>query len=183
MPTNENLYCTWSYRKSLPPALRGALLELDHFVRALCSAATSELILVAPYLSSAGLESLRAPIARSAQRGAWIRLVTGDLDRRNGPNQKALRTLVTGIDGQMIKRRLRVLTATEKLPALIHAKLILADQKQGYLGSANLSQSALDRNFELGVALSPAQVKSLHALLALLEARGLVRGFSSPFFS
>lgn len=170
----DTLYCTWSYRKSLPPALRGTFLELDHFVRTLCSSAKSELILVAPYLSSAGLESLRAPIARSAQQGAWVRLVTDDLDRRNGPNQKALRTLLSGDDGAIIKTRLRVLTATEKLPALIHAKIILADHKQGYLGSANLSQSAMDRNFELGVALVPAQVRSLYALLAILESRGLV---------
>ena len=132
MPLDDTLYCTWSYRKSLPPALRGALLELDHFVRALCSAATSELILVAPYLSSAGLESLRAPIARSAQQGAWIRLITADLDRRNGPNQKALRTLIDGDEGSLIKTRLRVLTATERLPELIHAKIILTDRKQGW---------------------------------------------------
>lgn len=175
MALNETLFCTWSYRKSLPPSLRGALLELDHFVRTVCSAARSDLILVAPYLSSAGLESLRSPIARSAQQGAWIRLVTGDLDQRNGANQKALRSLVSGKDGEIIKGRLRVLTATEKLPALIHAKIILADQKQGYLGSANLSRSALDRNFELGVALSTAQVKSLHSLISLLEARGLLQ--------
>jgi phosphatidylserine/phosphatidylglycerophosphate/cardiolipin synthase-like enzyme len=174
MPSPEPLCCTWSYRKSLPPSLRGTLLELDHFVRALCSSAKSELILVAPYLSSAGLESLRAPIARSAQQGAWIRLVTGNLDRRNSLNQKALRTLIGGEDGAIIKGRLRVLTATEKLPALIHAKIILADQEHGYLGSANLSQSALDRNFEMGVALRPGQVRSLHSLLSLLEARGLV---------
>lgn len=182
MPLDDTLYCTWSYRKSLPPALRGALLELDHFVRALCSAATSELILVAPYLSSAGLESLRAPIARSAQQGAWIRLVTSDLDRRNSPNAKALRALVLGEDGEIIKRRLRVLTATDKLPVLIHAKIIIADQKQGYLGSANLSRSALDRNFELGVALSRAQVRSVDSLLSLLEARSLITDSATKLF-
>ncbi len=174
MSAGDNLYCTWAYRKSLPPSLRSNLRELDHFVRTLCSSATSELILVAPYLSSAGLEALRGPIARSVQRGAWVRLVTDGLDQRNGANQRALRTLIAGEDGAIIKRRLRILTATEKLPALIHAKIILVDQKQGYLGSANLSQSALDRNFELGVSLALAQVKSLNSLLALMESRGLV---------
>jgi hypothetical protein len=128
---NDNLYCTWAYRKSLPPALRSSLRELDHFVRSLCSSATSDLILVAPYLSSAGLEALRGPIARSVQRGAWVRLVTSDLEERRGANRRALQALIDGEDGTIIKQRLRILTATEKLPALIHAKIILADQKQG----------------------------------------------------
>ncbi len=171
---NDNLYCTWAYRKSLPPALRSSFRELDHFVRTLCASATCDLVLVAPYLSSAGLESLRAPIARSVQRGAWVRLVTGDLNQRTGVNRRALRALVEGEDGAIIKQRLRILTATEKLPALIHAKIILADEKQGYLGSANLSRNALGKNFELGVSLSLPQLRSLHSLLALLESRGMI---------
>jgi phosphatidylserine/phosphatidylglycerophosphate/cardiolipin synthase-like enzyme len=174
-PTQKSaLFCTWTHRQSLPAALRSQLHDLDHFVRLLCSSATTNLFLVAPYLSSAGLEGLRAPIATSAQRGAWIRLVTGNLDHQNGANRRAVKTLVEGNEGALIHRRLRILTATEKLPALIHAKIILADQKQGYLGSANLSQSAMDRNFELGVALPPEQVRSLQSLLSFFEARGLI---------
>lgn len=177
MPATQTsaLYCTWTYRQSLPPGLRSQLRDLDHFVRLLCSSAATQLFLVAPYLSSAGLDALRAPIATSAQRGAWIRLVTGNLDHRNRANRRALATLVEGSEGAIIRRQLRILTATDKLPALIHAKIILADGKQGYLGSANLSQSALDRNFELGVALQPAQVRSLHSLLSFFEAQGLIK--------
>ncbi len=171
---NSGLFCTWAHRQTLPPGLRTQLGDLDHFVRLLCSSATANLFLVAPYLSSAGLEALRAPIATSAQRGAWIRLVTGNLDDRNGANRRAVQTLVEGPEGALIRTRLRVLTATDKLPALIHAKIVLADHKQGYLGSANLSQSAMDHNFELGVALPPEQVRSLQALLSFFEAQGLI---------
>jgi phosphatidylserine/phosphatidylglycerophosphate/cardiolipin synthase-like enzyme len=113
-------------------------------------------------------------MAVSAQKGAWIRLLTSNLEENNGANQRALNALVEGDEGALIRNRLRILTATDKLPALIHAKIILVDHKRGYLGSANFSQSALDRNFELGVALSPNQVRSLESLLAFFEAQGLI---------
>ncbi|MGZ5528415.1 MAG: phospholipase D-like domain-containing protein [Limisphaerales bacterium] len=181
MPNTEHssLYCTWAYRQSLTPALRSQFKDLDHFLRLLCSSANSNLFLVAPYLSAAGLDSLRGSIATSAQKGAWIRLVTGNLDHRNGANRRAIKHLLNGDEGALIQTKLRVLTATERLPALIHAKIILSDQRRGYLGSANLSQSALDHNFELGASLPPAQVRSLHSLLSLLESRGMISDRSS----
>lgn len=169
----STVYCTWSYRQSLPPSLRSKFQDLDHFVRTLCSSAKTHLLLVAPYLSPAGLSALRGPIAVSVVRGAWVRLLTGNLERPNGLNRRALRALVSGDDGAIVSNRLRILTGTETLPALIHAKIILSDQK-GYLGSANFSQGGMDSNFELGVALSKAQVVGLERLLAFFEAQGSI---------
>lgn len=46
--------------------------------------------------------------------------------------------------------------------AALHAKLIAADQRVALLGSANLTDKALDRNLEIGVVLrEPAAVRSL----------------------
>lgn len=168
------LFCTWSYRQSLPPAIRSNFRDLDHFVRSLCASACEQLFLVAPYLSPAGLESLQNAIATSASRGAWIRLLTGDLDESSGWNRRALSVLVGGDEGHVIRKRLRVLTGTSLLPDLIHAKIALSDSTAGYLGSANFSQSAMERNFELGIALDGAQVKSLTSLFAFLEAQGFI---------
>jgi cardiolipin synthase len=175
------VYCTWIYRESLPPATRDQFRDLDHFVRQLCSSATKQLFLVAPYLGCAGLESLRPAIATAAQNGAWIRLLTSDLNQNNRANRRALNTLVDGNEGALIQNKLRILTATDKLPALVHAKIILVDHARGYLGSANLSQSALDQNFELGVALSENQVRSLESLLAYFESQGLISDITEGF--
>jgi phosphatidylserine/phosphatidylglycerophosphate/cardiolipin synthase-like enzyme len=171
---NNPVYCTWVYRESLPPATRDQFRDLDHFVRQLCASATKQLFLVAPYLSCAGLELLRPAIATSAQNGAWIRLLTSHLNQNSGANRRALNTLLNGNEGALIRNKLRILVATDKLPALVHAKIILVDHARGYLGSANLSQSALDQNFELGVALSENQVRSLESLLAYFESQGLI---------
>lgn len=172
--TQQSVFCTWSYRDSLPQATRGHFRDLDYFIRVLCSSAESQLFLVAPYLSSSGMKSLKDSIAKSVQNGAWVRLVTGELEGDASLNKRAIRALVSGREGSIIKSRLRVLTPTKGMPALLHAKIILCDKREGYLGSANFSQSALDKNFELGVALGTTQVRALERLLNFFESQNLL---------
>jgi phosphatidylserine/phosphatidylglycerophosphate/cardiolipin synthase-like enzyme len=132
------------------------------------------------------MAALRGAIAVSARQGAWIRLVTGDLANPEGMNRQALGVLVNGVEGGLIRQRIRVLTASAKFPALLHAKIVVADGERGYLGSANISGRALDENFEVGTALVKDQARALDGLVAYLEAQGLlidrteaVFGFSS----
>ena len=120
------------------------------------------------------MKALRDSIAKSVQNGAWVRLVTGDLEAAQSLNSRAIRTLVSGREGSIIKSRLRVLTPTKGMPSLLHAKMTLCDKRQGYLGSANFSQNALDKNFELGVALGSPQVRGLERLLNYFESQNLL---------
>ena len=174
MPDEARIYCTWSYRSLLPPETRSRFRDLDQFVRSLCSSATEQIFLVAPYLSPMGMQSLRSCLATSAQRGAWIRLLTTSLEHPDSWNRKAITALIEGEDGGLVRNRLRVLAPSKSLPALIHAKIILVDHCRGYLGSANLSQSAMDSNLELGLSLDPNQVSALESLISLLEAQSLI---------
>jgi phosphatidylserine/phosphatidylglycerophosphate/cardiolipin synthase-like enzyme len=131
-------------------------------------------MLVAPYASPAGMGGLKDALATSAQRGAWIRFVIGDLDDANGWNRRALEFLVEGQEGALIRERLRVLTPGPVIPVLFHAKVIAVDQDRGYLGSANLSWRGMEQNFEVGVSLTKTQAKSIDDLIAYWEARGLL---------
>src|ERR1044071_568415 len=172
--STNTIYCTWSYRSKLPPSTRSQFQDLDHFLRTLCSSARSQLFLVAPYLSPTGLKTLRNSIANSVQNGAWVRLITGDLTDEAGFNRRAIKALVSGEEGAIIRPRLRILAGSASMPELLHAKIILCDNTKGYLGSANLSQSALDKNFEVGVALASGQVRALERLFSVFEAQGLI---------
>lgn len=168
------IYCTWSHRESLPPALKSRFRDLDHFLREIIASATSRLLIAAPYLSPAGMAALQPSIATAAQQGAWIRLITGDLEDANGWNRRAIRSLLNGAEGEIIRRRFRVLAARGETPVLLHAKVIVADGTRAYLGSANISLGALERNLELGVALEPAQAQTLEQLVSFLEGQGLL---------
>lgn len=175
MPTTvPPLYCTWSHRETLPPGLRTRFRDLDHFLRELIASATSSLLIAAPYLSPAGMKALQPSIATAAQQGAWIRLVTGGLDDPSGWNCRAIRSLMSGEEGKIVRRRFRVLAARGETPVLLHAKVIVADGARAYLGSANISLGALEKNLELGVALEAAQAETLEQLVSFLEAQGLL---------
>ena len=124
------------------------------------------------------MKSLRNSIAKSVQSGAWVRLITGDLSDEDGFNRRAIQALVSGDEGAIIRPRLRILSGSDSMPELLHAKIILCDNIQGYLGSANLSQSALNKNFEVGVALASGQVRSLERLFSFFEAQGFIEDCS-----
>lgn len=176
------LYCTWSYRDRLPPTLHNRLRDLDHFLRELIVSARSRILIVAPYLSAAGAVSLRSALAVSSQNGVWIKLVTSDVDDREGWNQRAIRELTYGEEGTIIRQRIRILTDTSAAPAFFHAKVIVVDGERGYLGSANLSWSGLSNNFEIGTALAPSQAETLDRLFSVFEADGILEDRSSALF-
>lgn len=115
---------------------------------------------------------LRSAIAVSAQRGAWVLLVTSGLDENEGLNRNAVSILLEGSDGTLIRNRLRVLKSTKSLSGLFHAKFVLVDRQRGYLGSANLSVNGLERNLELGTSLSADEARTLDDLVTYLEATG-----------
>jgi hypothetical protein len=50
-------------------------------------------------------------------------LVTGDFEDSARPNRQALTALLEGQAGDIIRKRLRVLTGARRFPVLLHAKL------------------------------------------------------------
>jgi phosphatidylserine/phosphatidylglycerophosphate/cardiolipin synthase-like enzyme len=51
---------------------------------------------------------------------------------------------------------------------------MVIDGQRGYLGSANLSFAGLERNFEVGIALSGTQSDALDRLLTYFESANLL---------
>lgn len=165
---------TSAHRARLPRHIQARIRDLDSYLSDVLAAAVEGLLIVSPYLGPAGMEILRGPIAAAAQRGVWIRLVTSDLDEIDGMNRRALAVLLEGWEGAIIRQRLRLLSGGRQFPVLLHAKIVVADGRYGYLGSANLSARAFNENFEVGAPLSSAQARTLADLVAYLEAEGLL---------
>jgi phosphatidylserine/phosphatidylglycerophosphate/cardiolipin synthase-like enzyme len=168
------IYCTWSHRELLPPGLQGRFRDLDQFLRDLVVSAEASVLLVAPYLSSLGMQALRGSLAAAAQRGVWIRLVTDASATSRKRNSEAINTLVADNEGRLVRPRLRVLSASSRLPVLFHAKFAVIDGIRGYLGSANLSFAGFEQNFEIGTGLAREQAEALDSLVSYLESINLV---------
>jgi phosphatidylserine/phosphatidylglycerophosphate/cardiolipin synthase-like enzyme len=61
----------------------------------------------------------------------------------------------------------QVRTYPADAPLYIHAKVIIADNKEAFVGSENFSSTSLDQNRELGIIVSdPAVVSQLSATFA-----------------
>ena len=119
----------------------------------------------------------------SADRGAWIKIVTGNIGRESDQNKLAIRKLVEGEKGKVIRSRLRILIGNESPSILFHSKMIVVDSKSGYLGSANITFHAFERNFEVGVALSVDQSSSIEFLVAFWESSGMLLDSTAVIFS
>lgn len=174
MLPNDFVYCTAACRAMLSPDLRGRFRNVDELVLKVASSAVGRLIIVSPYLGTGAIAALRPAMAVSAERGAWIRLVT-DFGEAGDVNREVLGALVQGGEGRMIRERLRVLTGCAAFRSLLHAKMMIADGERGYLGSANLSGRAFDENLEVGLALMPSQAKALDEMIALFESSGFLQ--------
>ncbi|MCP5003364.1 MAG: hypothetical protein GY941_05340 [Planctomycetes bacterium] len=177
------IYCTWAHRKALPKELNRKFKDLDHFIRQLLSTSQESILIIAPYMTPEGIRLIKDSIFMSAERGAWIRIVTGEIDDESNRNKQALQELTEGEKGSVIKSRLRILLGTEELSILLHSKIIIIDSRTGYLGSANISFSAFEKNFEVGVELSADQASSFESLVSYWESSGLLKDETSDIFT
>lgn len=183
MQESSYIYCTWGHRKILPNELYRKFKDLDHFLKQLLSSANESILIIAPYLSIEGIKLIKDSIFMSAQRGAWIRIVTGNTENELDQNKSALKELVRGEQGSIIRSRLRILSGSERLSILLHSKIIIIDSRFGYLGSANITFHALEKNFEVGVALSVDQSASVEGLVSYWESSGMLIDNTAAIFS
>ncbi|MBI4564303.1 MAG: hypothetical protein HY716_06390 [Planctomycetes bacterium] len=153
---------------SVPPALRadiGTAVAItptyDAFARIFASAGKCLKIFV-PYVdpSFTGLASLtKAP----------IKVLTTAGEGRGPRASPVLERCATMRD---ITVRYLVARREKALLYQMHAKLLLADGRRAYVGSANLTDTSLHYNLELGLYLEdPDRVKKLERLFDLLFDR------------
>jgi len=176
------IFCTWGHRRILPKELARKFKDLDHFLKQLLSSANDSILIIAPYLSVEGIKLIKDSIFMSAERGAWIKIVTSAVENESDQNRKALNELGSGDKGRIIRSRLRVLIGSEKLSILLHSKIITIDSQSGYLGSANITFHAFEKNFEVGVLLSADQSASIEGLVSFWESSGLLTDVSTTIF-
>jgi phosphatidylserine/phosphatidylglycerophosphate/cardiolipin synthase-like enzyme len=129
------------------------------------------LVFLAPFYSAQGLEKISEtllPLLKN-QKDIKIEFFCNDLDNFNKRNRAAfehLNSIVNREYGQIPYRIFMPNRATQNYEnILIHAKFIISDNRTGYLGSANISKSALESQLELGVRISQNQSELINKIL------------------
>lgn len=127
----------------------------------LINRAERELVIVAPYWSIHGVDSLLRHVTRDSMSGVQITLMTP-------PRCKLDSSDIDGVikmRDTLISKKATVRIYSPKIEdgrvALLHAKTVVMDESEAYLGSANYSASGVEQGFELGVRLHGAGARGI----------------------
>lgn len=131
----------------------------------LIQSAESHLWLISPYLSEQAFERMDPALRTAVNRGAIISLVTRYLTY-GGEDYESNRDFARCLTDQTFLASNVELYEyiDEETWETFHAKVVIADQKRAYLGTANVTGTGFLTNLELGVLLSGTDVSALVTL-------------------
>lgn len=140
--------------------------------------------IVTPFFDQTGFETLQPHLIDTLERGTSLRIITRYLGDRSSYNRRVLASFVTSLsDAGVSRENLTFIDYTVwdpevpmderrqdgKNPAFtLHAKLMLFDDREAYLGSANVTDYGFDRYLELGVLISGPPVADFSRLVSFL---------------
>lgn len=128
----------------------------------LIKTAETHLWLVSPYLSEPAFERLRPALQTATDRGATISVLTRYLTYGSDDyefNRDFARCILS--DPQIAPQTTLYEYVNDETWDTFHAKVVIADQKQAYLGTANVTGTGFMRNLELGVLFKNESVADL----------------------
>jgi phosphatidylserine/phosphatidylglycerophosphate/cardiolipin synthase-like enzyme len=156
------------YRTSqagLPPINHGSL---ESEVIRIANAARQHLDITIPYISHSGVDILTVGLKRGSRPGLHLRILSLLTTPHRKQNNMGVHRLMRRFELAGATVDVRSPTDQEASStgaiAVMHAKVLIADRKLGYLGTANISKAALMRGFEVGVIVEGELAENLWRL-------------------
>ncbi len=129
----------------------GSLMSCIHN---LMDTAHQELLIMVPYWSVGGVKSLLRHMMRPSMEGVGVTILTRGRDELMEDGQlPAVDHLVTDFKRRGARVSVFSPTLVEGKRSLVHAKVVIADRRRAYIGSANFSTSGIEQSLEVGVRL------------------------------
>jgi phosphatidylserine/phosphatidylglycerophosphate/cardiolipin synthase-like enzyme len=113
------------------------------------AAAKNELLISSPYIDDEGVRHLTQPFVAATERNVKMYLLTRETQRRDPGRTSGIRRLNALTSGTLEVRDYYTSVDSRHITA-VHAKVLLADDVIGYVGSAEIRQHGLLSNFEMG---------------------------------
>ena len=151
---------------SLPDRLRRTTAET---LIGLANGACTRLRYAAPFMDEAGLSYIADSVAAATLRAVDVEVVR---TRSGVRERKAMDALSLSVRREGDPHFFRVVDMVEDAPFL-HLKVVTADRRAAYVGSANMTSAAFEgRSLELGVLVQGEQVAIIDDLLDMYTAGG-----------
>jgi phosphatidylserine/phosphatidylglycerophosphate/cardiolipin synthase-like enzyme len=129
---------------------------------ALIGQAHSELLIATAYVDGAGVRALLPSLRTAARRDVAIEFAAVERLARDN----AIERLEEELRSIQARYEIRRLSDVVGFP---HVKVLVADRRRGYLGSANFTFPGMTSNFELGALVEGDDVKLVYEFV-----RGLI---------
>jgi phosphatidylserine/phosphatidylglycerophosphate/cardiolipin synthase-like enzyme len=136
-----------------------------------------QLWIVNPFFDSFGIEYLIPPLCSVAEREVNIKIITRNIldEETDDKLYETVAKLVNKLDERNLLNLLEIRSffkrneSTGKQEYALHSKVILSDKTSCYLGSANVTETSLKYNFELGVIIQGPKVSKVLDILEQLS--------------
>jgi hypothetical protein len=164
----------------IPHSISTNFLYLNSWINNTIQTTTNRLIFIAPYFSVSGIKNLVTSLnALLKKKQIIIDWIVCDINNKN--NFEAFDFLRKTLDKEYLNNISFYSTNTRTHnPFVFHAKVLLSDEKKGYIGSANFSKNGLENMLELGIELNEEKSRSLTQLVDfLIEKKAFVKFFVS----
>lgn len=171
-PLEADVALLWT----LPQGLDVPGVDSTGYAKGVCAlirGSRERLTLLAPFLEVEGIGQLQADLLGALARGVSVVLVTQDANSLGSwasDSVESLRREARGLPGC-----LRVYSAQDTTPVLLHSKLAVSDGESAAIGSANLTGNALLRNLETGVVAGAQQAVEIERVIRAAIELGHVR--------
>lgn len=149
----------------------GVPLDTGRTIRTVAQSAETRLVIAAPYLQTSFASVLAPAVTKLVDAGGSVLVITRALSRsspeRSNSNVAAVRVLRAAA-GQA-RDNVEVCSWDERGIG-IHFKVVLADERLAYIGSANLTRGGTAAHAEAGVLLRGTRVRSLSRWLDVVAS-------------
>jgi phosphatidylserine/phosphatidylglycerophosphate/cardiolipin synthase-like enzyme len=162
----------WTLPERHPAAARLGASYIEAML-AVVAHAQHTLLLASPFIYEQGVQQLVASITQALYRNVWVTILTHDADLLASAQSTAIEAIRH--EAERLGKRLDVYTAALQEHSLLHAKVLVADDAYAVIGSANLTNSALETNLEAGVVLGAVQAREVRQIFQQLIEYGLAR--------
>jgi len=155
--------------------IRHNILPLATVLHRLITEAEQEIFILNPFFDKAGFDRLASALLAAASRGVIITIITRQLSDPISINHQVLKRLVRQAAGRDLNDHFLLYEYQQleegRVVLASHAKVLLADSRNAYIGSANLTEYGMARFVEIGVLLRGPQARQLRkVLLAILDS-------------
>ncbi len=138
-----------------------------------------EIVILSPFFEKRGFEFLASALLSAARRGVNTTIISRKLEDTDSPNFKTISAFVRRAAAEGQRGRFRIYEYLEDSDdnggVAFHAKVMLADERVAYIGSANLTGRGMADRLEIGVLLRGPVVRIVGYLVRAVLQSGKIQ--------